>query len=379
MVKAGKQLTLSREPIDLNPLNRYSATGVKSFGRGLIHYAPDAPSNLSKMRYFRLLPEHLVISNIKAWEGAVAVTGPQVGDDAVISNRFLCYRSNTGDVDINFVRWYLLSERGLAELGKLSPGSADRNRTLSIDGFESLWIPSTDISEQRRIASWLSSLNDRSRSILGAQRRMGALSNILVERAIELANSAATIPLGRMVEVSRSTIEIESVSMYCTIGVRSFGKGLIRYSPLPGSELSKMRYSKLPVPSLIVSNIKAWEGAVALSLPGDEECIISNRFIPLVPRSGCAVDLDFLRSYLLSARGIEQLGKVSPGSADRNRTTSVDGLLKIAVPLLDYEQQVEIGDLRRRIEALGAARDNSAVKLDAMVPAALNQVFGTLN
>ena len=153
-VHVGEVLRPERQPVEIDPGRNYVYIGVRSFARGLVTYPATPGDELSKMRYFALPPNALVVSNIKAWEGAVATSGPDT-DGVVVSNRFLTYLPRSADTAIAFVWHYFASEPGTAALGKASPGSADRNRTLGIAAFENLRIPLPDIDEQRRIAARL--------------------------------------------------------------------------------------------------------------------------------------------------------------------------------------------------------------------------------
>ena len=107
----------------------------------------------------------LVISNIKAWEGAIAIASDAEAG-CIASNRFLSYVPIDEPVSTFATRRnFFLSERGLPLIQRASPGSADRNRTLAIDRFESLEIPLPDLSEQRRIVARLKMLLGSARVI----------------------------------------------------------------------------------------------------------------------------------------------------------------------------------------------------------------------
>jgi restriction endonuclease S subunit len=114
--------------------------------------------------------------------------------------------------------------------------------------------------------------------------------------------------------------------------MRSFGKGIIRYEPVPGRELSKLRYYKFPIEALALSNIKAWEGAISVTDDRDTDCVASNRFLFYSPRDD-RINVSYIRHYLLSREGIAKIGAASPGSADRNRTLSIQGFEAIGISL----------------------------------------------
>ena len=149
-VRVGDVLVRKRRSVDVDPLGEYVPIGVRSFGKGIFHYPLTQGSELGKLRFFEIHPNELVISNIKSWEGAIAVsTEKELG--TIGSNRFLSYVPRSAEVDLNYLRYFFLSEAGLPLIQRASPGSADRNRTLAIDRFEALEIPLPPIDEQRRV------------------------------------------------------------------------------------------------------------------------------------------------------------------------------------------------------------------------------------
>jgi type I restriction enzyme, S subunit len=163
-VKIGDLLELRRTPIPIEAERDYKPIGIRSFGRGMIYYPPMPGSELSKMRYFTFPRNALAISNIKAWEGAISLTADDDAD-TVASSRFLFYLARSSEVNIRFLYYYFLSDRGLRQVGQASPGSADRNRTLSIRSFENIELELPDIAEQRQIAAKLDALMTQAQSI----------------------------------------------------------------------------------------------------------------------------------------------------------------------------------------------------------------------
>lgn len=144
-------MALDRQMIPINPNELYTNLGVRSFGKGVFHYDPVPGAKLSRLRFFRVKKDRLLLSNIKAWEGAIAVTSGR-DEHCVASNRFLPYMPIENAVDVNYLRFFFLSGLGLPLIQRASPGSADRNRTLAMSRFEAIEIPLPSLDEQRWIA-----------------------------------------------------------------------------------------------------------------------------------------------------------------------------------------------------------------------------------
>ena len=103
--RIGDVLRLVRRPVTTDPMAEYVPIGVRSFGKGIFHYPPTLGSQLSKLRFFEVPRDALVVSNIKAWEGAIAVSsGAETG--CIASNRFLTYLPTDSSVDVGYLRYF---------------------------------------------------------------------------------------------------------------------------------------------------------------------------------------------------------------------------------------------------------------------------------
>lgn len=185
-VRVGDVLELLRRPVSIDLLAEYVSIGVRSFGKGVFHYEPKTGAELSKLRYFEVQPNELVVSNIKAWEGAIAVSSDRE-TGCIASNRFLTYVPKNERVDVSYLRYLFLSDTGLPLVQRASPGSADRNRTLAIDRFEALQIPLPDLAEQRRIVARLDVLLSRAQTARVASGRAAVISRAAAEAAVQKA------------------------------------------------------------------------------------------------------------------------------------------------------------------------------------------------
>jgi type I restriction enzyme S subunit len=283
---------------------------------------------------------------------------------------------DANQADVRYLWHYFLSEPGMLHLRRASPGSAGRNRTLGIAAFENTNIPLPDLSEQQRIAARL----DRLASLIGGLERTRLPLAHVKARTLAMAEISTfpTRPLSDLLRTARIPIDIKADQSYRPLGVRSFGKGLIRYPPTTGEELSKLRYFSVQPHRLVVSNIKAWEGAVAMTRDGDETRVASSRFLQWEVADPAAVDLQYLRLFFATPMGLSLLGRASPGSADRNRTHSIQRFLDIAIPLPPLGQQRRLVDLASQIETIEAQLEQRNAVSSALLPAARNEAFARL-
>lgn len=373
LVRLGDVLRLERIPVEISPDEEYVQIGIRSFGKGIFHREKTTGDKLSKLRYFKIIPGRLVVSNIMAWEGAIAVSTEQERG-CVGSSRFLSY-APSNEVDIRYLNYYFQSKQGKEIIRRTSTGTVLRNQTLSRKDFENLLLPLPSLDEQHRIADHLDSSFTQIRHIEKLYERRirlkSAITESIINRAIERSTDSSRI--NSLIVAARTPTEIDPNKTYRALGMRSFGKGTIRYPAAKGSELSKLRYFRFPSRSLVLSNIKAWEGAIGITDEEDTQCVASSRFLFYLARDE-RINLSYLRYYLLSRKGLTQIAGCSPGSADRNRTLSAKRFENLVIPLPPREEQDKVAKI---LDSLDSQIDLSHLKQaeEALRESLLNTAF----
>lgn len=152
MAPLGTVLTLQRRWVTPELDHQYTEIGVRSYGRGIFHKAPVTGADLGNKRVLRVEPGDLVLMNVFAWEGAVAVAGASEAG-MIGSHRYATYTTDPAQCIPDFLSLYFKTEAGLGLLRKVSPGSAGRNRTLNLAQFIQQSVPLPPIEEQRRIVA----------------------------------------------------------------------------------------------------------------------------------------------------------------------------------------------------------------------------------
>lgn len=368
-------ITLVRRAAEIEPEGVYQELGIRSFGRGTFHKTPVSGIEIGKKRVFHINSGDLLFSSVFAWEGAVAIATPD--DDGLVgSHRFMTYQVDESVADIRYLCNFFHSGPGLDAIRAASPGSAGRNKTLGIESFARQRITLPLISEQKRIASRLDALLRRADTVRQLQLRSSEIFSALAESLVDSATStvAELQRVGDIIRLVRQPIDIDAASRYRAIGARSFGKGMILYPPTRGDDLSKLSYFQLPPNALLLSNIKAWEGAISVTTEDiANDFVASNRFLSYLPVDE-RVNTSYLRHYFLSRRGLAQISTASPGGTDRNRTLGRQRFEALSIPLPPRAEQDRIAAILDGLaDRLERARANPAVQ--ALRPAILNAAF----
>lgn len=147
-------------PVLVTKTQKYREIGIRSHGRGLFHKDDILGSELGSKRVFWIKKDALILNIVFAWEQAVALTSAE-DEGFIASHRFPMYYPKENKCNIDYIRRYFLTKKGKGLLESASPGGAGRNKTLGQKKFNELILSIPGISEQEKIADFLSSVDAR--------------------------------------------------------------------------------------------------------------------------------------------------------------------------------------------------------------------------
>ena len=364
-----------RRPVEIRHDQAYPELGIRSFGKGTFHKPPLSGSEVGTKRLFRIEPGDLVFSNVFAWEGAIAVASP-ADAGRFRSHRFITCVVDCERANATYLKLYLTaSPEGRAQVLQASPGGAGRNRTLGVEKMGQVRVPLPPLAEQQAIVARLDALAGKTREVeahLDAVERDA--EHLLALRFRDVITDAPLRPMAEVAPAVRRPVEIDITTRYREFGARSFGKGLFVKPDFDGAEATWEKPVWIRSGDLVLSNIKAWEGAIAVAGDEHDGCIASHRYITCVPYPATSTTR-FLAYYLLSEDGLEKVGLASPGTADRNRTLSLGNLGKIEVPVPALAAQQTFDRLQADVAALKAKHAAIRQANAALLPATLERLF----
>jgi type I restriction enzyme, S subunit len=183
---------------------------------------------------------------------------------------------------------------------------------------------------------------------------------------------------GDVLSLRRRSVEVDLDHIYREIGIRSFGLGIFHKEPVSGADLGSKRVFHIEPGDLVISNVFAWEGAIAVASLAEAGMIGSHRFMTFVPADD-RIKTSWASWFFRSDQGLELIKRASPGSAGRNRTLAIRRFAALEIPLPAPEEQQRVAEGLDRLEATAAVlkqrADQASALISALVPAALNQTF----
>lgn len=384
----GEVLSLKRRPVVVELDGEYEQIGIRAFGRGIFHKEPVNGAALGNKRVFWIEPGDLVISNVFAWEGAVAVAS-DAESGMIGSHRFMTFVPIDGRINTSWAAWFFRSDPGLELIRRASPGSAGRNRTLAIKRFEALEIPLPPIEEQRRVACKLDRSSRQAQLISQRSAAMGAAVAPILDGWL----GAAIDRFGKRRELAEMTAVTRGRSPRYEVdtGLLAINQACVRWDGLDltrAREVEQEWWTAVPDTGRVhagdVLVNSTGEGTIGrATLATDAACRIPFDSHVLVVRCDETILLpEFLAIYLRSRDGQRQVNQAKGANTTKQTELGKTKLERFMVPVPSVNDQALLVSRFRKIQErtrlIEGRTDEQAERLSAVVPAMLNEAFTDL-
>lgn len=360
-----------KEFIIIDDSARYKRCRVQVHAKGVVLRDTVPGTEIKTKRQQVCRAGDFLVAEIDAKVGGFGLV-PDLLDGAVVSSHYFLYEVRNDRLDTRFLDYFCRTDNFRGQVEAQGTTNYAAIRPNDVLGYS---MPLPPLAEQQAIVARLDALADRVRQV---NEQLDAIERDAEHLlAVRFRDAIKNAPKRNMAEIAppvRRSVAIDIESRYREIGARSFGKGLFVKPDFEGAEVTWQKPVWIETGDLVLSNIKAWEGAIAIARKEHAGCIASHRYITCVPDK-CSATVGFLHYFLLSPEGLEQVGLASPGTADRNRTLSLTKLGKIEVPVPPITVQQEFDTLQAKIAELKAKHAAIREANQALAPAMLDSIF----
>ena len=373
LVPLASLLTRNEKLVTLIPDQQYREVTIRLWGKGVFLRQIVNGADIASQRRSQVTRDQFIVSRIDARNGAMGLVPAEL-DGAVVTNDFPTFNVNRTMLMPEFLGWLCRTQSIVDKCRSASEGTTNRVR-LKEERFMKLEIELPPIREQMRIVCRIDSLVSKVQEAQALADKSNLLTNGFLNSFFHrISLNAPKRPLNEVAPLVRRLTVVQVSDEYPQVSVRSFGKGTFHNPPLRGSEITWQKPFRVHCGDILSSNIKAWEGAIAVAGPMDHGRFGSHRYLTFVPKLEL-VTAQYLCFYLLSPEGLFHVGESSPGSADRNRTLSAKKLLDIRIPLPPLPMQQQFDSLSAKVLHAREIRAKTNDALIAMLPSILDSAF----
>jgi hypothetical protein len=388
----GSIAPLVRRPVDTAADASYREIGIKSFGKGVFHKAPTTGLEIGAKRVFAIEPGDLLFNIVFAWEGAVAVAS-EAERDMIGSHRFLTCVVDTTKADPRYLSYWFNRGEGRDRLLWASPGGAGRNRTLGVEKLAAIEVPLPPLVVQRRIVERVENLASK---VEEARRlRDGAIAEanaIFIVALGQLFNNPSKAWNNATVDVVAETIDA-GWSPQCDDFPAGDGDwGVLKTTAVQWCRFESYENKRLPAALVPRPELTLKRGDVLVTRAGPlkrvgvpatvredhTRLMISDKLIRIRPRLDL-IDARFMEYAIASPLAQKHLVARKTGLADAQVNISQGILCATPIVFPDLVEQrsivAELDALQAKVDAVKALQNETAVELDAMLPAILDKAF----
>lgn len=365
-------LTPDMEYIEVPEAREYRKLSVKLYGKG-VSLDPPANGAALKMRRHQIAKSgQVILSEIWGKKGAVGFVPPE-GEGALCTSHFFLFDINESRVERRWLDWifranYLEDQLDASAKGTTGYAAVRPKHLLACS------VPLPTLAEQRRIVARIQEISDK---LTEAQRlrgeTMGMANAFVVSLHLTLAGSRVR-KLGEVVSLEERTVAVTATGMYPQVGVRSFGGGLFPKRALSGTETTYGRFNRLFSDALVLSQVKAWEGAVAVCPKDLDGWFVSPEYRTFSFIPACARPR-YLARLVRTEWFWSKLGAATRGVGARRERTRPEQFLEIEMPMPEEIQQQYGEQVFEKIRSLEPSQRETAAELDALMPAILDRAF----
>ncbi len=371
--------------VDVVPTDEYQIAGIFSFGRGMFKRGPIKGADTSYKKLHHLRSSQLVVSRLKAFEGAVTVVTEEF-DGWFLSPEFPTFRCVESRLSPEYLSHICRWPDFWSMLAESSTGIGARRERVGANQLLRLRLRVPASSEQRRVSMGMERIRnhvaDLTRLSTQATKIATALATSTAAKP-DLTEAAKTelgwreISLASVMKPATNPIKVEPSDSYPNLGIYSFGRGLFVKPNIDGDATSARTLNRVRSGQFIYSRLFAFEGAYGFVPPEFDGYFVSNEF-PTFDTDPEQLEAQWLATYLHSPARWLELASSSKGLGVRRQRVPIKSVLSYKVWLPPIEQQRAMVDKGKLLDKVRAARTRSDQIAKSLVAAALNEAFAEL-
>jgi type I restriction enzyme S subunit len=371
-VALGEVLMPRTEVCSINPEGQYQEVTVSLWGKGVRLRRKIVGSAIASSSRNVARTGDFIISKIDARNGAYGFIPPEL-DGGVVTNDFPLFSVVEGRVNPRWIYWVSRSRFFIDLCRASSEGTTNRVR-LKESKFAHVRIPLPPLAEQQRLVGHLDAIESR---LARAQELRAEAATEAQAFTISLHHHLSKGSVGRLDELLRldeESVPIVADGSYPQAGIRSFGEGMFRKAPTLGSETTYRAFNVLRTGKLVMSQVKGWEGAVAVCPADLDGWFVSPEYRTFSCREeNCAPDY---LAHLVKTRWFQQhLAKATRGVGARRERIRPEMLLGIEIPFPSLAgQKAALKSIEHLTQAHSLA-SQAAPHTEAPLPSLLDRIF----
>lgn len=339
------------------------------FNNGKIQLRLDGTT---KTKMILIRPGDFVLSGINAAKGAVAIYGEENTEPIAATIHYGAYIPRKDRVDTGFLWWLLRSNTFRRLLDHHLPGGIKTE--LKAKRLLPIPIPLPPLSEQRRIVGRLEHLASKIEEARELSLRSSQEGAALIVSAHLKSAQDNMVRVGDFLKLEEHKAPVVTTERYPQVGIYSFGKGLFARGDVLGDQTAYKAFNRLFEGAFVLSQVKGWEGAVAVCSPNFAGSFVSPEYRTFRCVEGKAIP-EYLAALTTTSWFHDRLKDLTQGAGARRERVRPELFLNLELPMPSVDEQKRITRGLSHLEPLKQLQAQTRAELEALLPSILDKAF----
>jgi len=361
-------------PEQVDAHTTYRILGAHWYAAGLYTKDVKSGSLIQADKVYRVEQGDFVYNRLFAWKGSFAVATVE-NDGCYVSNEFPCFVVDEQQLDGRYLYRYFSRQSTWEQALGLSSGSTPTSRNrLKEDKLLAMEIPLPPLDEQQRIVARIEELAAKIEEARELRQQAMKQVDSLITSLHLAASGERLVKLDEVLSLDEDQQQVMLGIDYPQVGVRSFGLGLFPRETLTASQTRYKYFNRLYRGALVMSQVKGWEGAVAVCTDDLEGRYVS----PEYRTFRCISDRllpEYLAALVPTSWFWQQLKGLTRGVGARRERTRPEQFVQITIPLPDVNRQANMLAIFEQIRSLKQLETGTVAEFDALLPSILDRAF----
>jgi type I restriction enzyme S subunit len=369
-VALGEVIDHRKDFIIIDDLEIYRRPRVQLHAQGIVlrDVVPGAQIKTKKQQVARA--GEFLVAEIDAKVGGFGVV-PDNLDGSIVSSHYFLYGHKPDRLDNKYLGWFVKTRTFRQQVEAQGSTNYAAIRPDDVLGYE---IPLPPLDEQRRIVARIEHLSAR----VAEAQNLRALSDQATVAFVAATHAAVATskpePLSSFVELDEDATPIEIGVPYPQAGVRGFGGGLFAKPPVHGGETTYRAFNRLYKGALVMSQVKGWEGAIAMTPKELQGYFVSPEYRTFRCKASRCLP-EYLAALVPTEFFWGRLKDATRGVGARRERTRPEQFLQLEFSMPSLKDQERAVAMFTAIKTVQGLQRETATEMDAMVPAILDKAF----
>lgn len=370
IVPLGEVVDYRKEFITIDDLQTYRRPRIQLHAQGII-LRDEIPGAMIKTKKQQIVKaEDFLVAEIDAKVGGFGIV-PDNLEGAIVSSHYFLFRHRPARLDNRFLGWFIKTPSFRQQVEAQGSTNYAAIRPADVLSYE---IPLPPLDEQHRIVARIEEFASKISEAKGLRAAGSQQAHAMIVSTHAALSRTEPEPLSSYLELHEDSVPIELGKPYPQVGVRGFGGGLFRKQAVIGGETTYRAFNRLYEGAIVLSQVKGWEGAVAVT--PDE---LTGYFVSPEYRTFKCKDDRCLSDYLAAIVSTEffwgRLNEATRGVGARRERTRPEQFLQLKFAMPSIADQRKAIEIFSRIRDVRSLQSETTTKLDAMIPSILDKAF----